>query len=131
MKANEMKALTLAYLGDAYYELIIRKYIISTGIVKPHELQRASVKLVSAKAQALIVKKLMDNSYLSTMEETQVKRGRNSKSRSPRNTDPVTYKMSTGFEALIGYLYMDGQHDRLDELMKIIIEFHERGELNG
>ena len=99
--------LVLAYLGDSVYELYIRKYLVDKGICKVKELQSESIKYVSAKSQSNYLKELMDNNMLTEEEVNIVKCARNHKSNhKPKNCDIVTYKLSTGFEALIGYLYL-------------------------
>ena len=122
MDVNLINIMALAYLGDAIYEVYIREYLIRNGIAKVEELQKEAVKYVSAKSQAKILDNLIENNILSDMEIDVVKRGRNYKRTShPRNTDIITYKMSSGFEALIGYLYMNNQKERLDEIMNYIL----------
>lgn len=122
MDVNLINIMALAYLGDAIYEVYIREYLIRNGIAKVEELQKEAVKYVSAKSQAKILDNLIENNILNDMEIDVVKRGRNYKRGShPRNTDIITYKMSSGFEALIGYLYMNNQKDRLDEIINYIL----------
>lgn len=122
MDVNLINIMALAYLGDAIYEVYIREHLIKTGIAKVEELQKEAVKYVSAKSQAKILDNLIENNILNDMEIDVVKRGRNYKRTShPRNTDIMTYKRSSGFEALIGYLYMDNQRDRLNEIMNYIL----------
>lgn len=116
-----MNVITYAYLGDAIYEVYIRKKLIDSEIVKVDNLQKEAVKYVSAKGQANILKKLINDNILSNDEVDIVKRGRNYKRNvHPKNTDIVTYKLSTGFEALIGYLYYHGYYDRLEEIFSKI-----------
>ena len=122
MDVNLINIMTLAYLGDAIYEVYIREHLIKNGIAKVEELQRDAVKYVSAKAQAKILDNLVEHDILTDIEIDIVKRGRNYKRAShPRNTDIMTYKLSSGFEALIGYLYMDNQIDRLNEIIDYIL----------
>lgn len=117
---NEINSLALAYLGDSIYELYIRTYLIDKGINKVNTLQEEAKKYVSAKSQALILNKI--NEYLTNEEIDVVKRARNHKShKSPKNTDIVTYKLSTGLEALFGYLFLTKQNKRIDELMSLIV----------
>ena len=117
MNINCINVLALAYLGDAVYEVYIREKLINKGINNVDKLQTESVKYVSAKGQANILDKLIDNNFLSDEEIEIVKRGRNYKRSShPKNTDIITYKCSTGFEALIGYLYLTNK-DRLNEIL--------------
>ena len=115
-------SLTLAYLGDSVYELYIRQYLIETGIIKVRELQKEAIKYVSAKGQAKTLTQLIANNILTDDEIVIVKRARNHKShKSPKNTDIITYKLATGFEALIGYLYLNDKN-RLKQIMEIIKE---------
>lgn len=122
MDVNLINIMTLAYLGDAIYEVYVREYLIKNDIAKVEELQKEAVKYVSAKSQAKILDNLIENNILNESEIDIVKRGRNYKRAShPRNTDIITYKMSSGFEALIGYLYMNNQKDRLDKIINYIL----------
>lgn len=123
MDLNLVNVITLAYIGDAVYEVYIREYLIKKGIAKVDELQREAVKYVSAKSQCKILDRLIDNDILNENELDIVKRGRNYKRTShPKNTDIITYKMSSGFEALIGYLYLNNEKDRLDKIISYILE---------
>ena len=113
--------LVLAYLGDSIYELYIRKYLVDKGIAKVKELQSESIKYVSAKSQSNYLKELMDNNLLTDEEINIVKCARNHKSNhKPKNCDIITYKLSTGFEALIGYLYLENKIDRIEEIVNYI-----------
>lgn len=121
MELNCINILSLAYLGDAVYEVYIRKYLIEKNIAKVDTLQKESINYVSAKSQCKILNNLLDNNVLTEEEIDIVKRGRNYKKNShPKNTDIITYKMSTGFEALIGYLYLDNKKERIEEILKYI-----------
>ena len=123
MNIDSMNVITLAYLGDSVYEVYIREYLINKGIVYVVDLQKEAIKYVSAKSQAKILDYLVNNNYLSEEEVNIVKRGRNYKRDShPKNTDIITYKKSTGFECLVGYLYLSKNINRLDEIMNIIKE---------
>lgn len=120
-KYLNLNGLAMAYLGDSVYEVYIRKYLISEGNVKVDDLQKKSIKYVSAKGQANILNNLIDNNKLTEEEIQIVKKGRNTKShKAPKNTDIVTYKYATGFETLVGYLYLFNK-TRLEDLMKEII----------
>ena len=122
MDVNLINVISLAYLGDAIYEVYVREYLLKNGIAFVEDLQRESIKYVSAKSQAKILSYLIDNNILTDTELEVVKRGRNYKRTShPKNTDIITYKMSSGFEAMIGYLYLTNMKDRLDEIMNIIL----------
>ena len=116
-----MNNLVLAYLGDAVYELYIREHLISKGIVKVNDLQNESLKYVSASSQSNHLKRLMDNNFLTEDEIDIVKRGRNMSSHNKKNTDIVTYKRSTGLECLIGSLKVDGNIERINEIMDFIV----------
>ena len=121
MDINTINIVTLAYLGDAIYEIYIRESLIEQGIAKVEELQKSATKYVSAKGQASILTNLLENNLLTEEEIDVVKRGRNYKRSShPKHTDIITYKLSTGFEALIGYLYLSNNHQRLEEILKQI-----------
>ncbi|MBM7573111.1 Mini-ribonuclease 3 [Aquibacillus albus] len=126
---KQMKSLTLAYMGDAVYELYVRQFLIKKGKIKPQNLHELAVKFVSAKSQAKVILKWLDQKLLDSEEESVVRRGRNAKSGSvPKNTDVTTYRYSTAFEALIGYLYLDQRVDRLEELIFLAISYVEKGD---
>ncbi len=121
MDINSINVIILAYLGDAVYEVYIRQKLIELGIVKVEELQRKATQYVSAKGQAKILNVLTLNNRLTEMELDIVRRGRNYKRSShPRHTDIITYKHATGFEALIGYLFLSKQDERLSQLLNEI-----------
>lgn len=114
--------LVLAYLGDSIYETYIRKYLIDKGISKVKELQSESIKYVSAKGQANYLKEMIDNNFFSEEELNIITRARNHKSNhKPKNCDIITYKNATGFEALIGYLYLEEKIDRIEEIINYIL----------
>jgi len=120
MDIDSINVITLAYLGDSVYELYIRESLIEKGICKVEKLQKEAVKYVSAKGQAKILEELSDNEIFTEEEIDIIKRGRNYKRSShPKNTDIITYKHSTGFETLIGYLYLKDK-DRLYEILNYI-----------
>ena len=119
MDVNTINIISIAYLGDAIYEVYIRESLIKKGIAKVEDLTKEATKYVSAKGQASILKYLLDENFLTEEELDIVKRGRNYKRGShPKHTDVVTYKHSTGFEALIGYLYLSGNRERLNEILE-------------
>ena len=123
MDIRTINVISLAYLGDSVYEVYVREHLIKMGIGLVDDLQREAIKYVSAKSQSKIVRWLTNNNYLNNDELDIIKRGRNYKRGShPKNTDIITYKNSTGFEALIGYLYLDNKIDRLDEIIRYILE---------
>ena len=118
--AEGYSALALAYLGDCVYELYVRSYLLKNGNQKVNDLHRAATKYVCAKAQAEFYNKIRD--ILSEEEQTAFRRGRNTKSHPPKNADVIQYKIATGVEALIGYLSVIGDGDRVSELMEILFE---------
>lgn len=114
MKIQDCTGSTLAYIGDAVWSLLVRVYLVEKGYTKAKDLQTKSVKFVSAKAQASFYQHLLDESFFLCEEEDIFKRGRNFKSDSvPKNTDVITYRISTGFEALIGYWHFTDNEERL------------------
>lgn len=119
---KNLNVLTLAYLGDSIYEVYIRNYLISKKIVKVNELQKEATKYVSAKGQAYYLEKLIEENFLSEEEIDIVKRARNHKSHNKKNTDIVTYKKATSLEALIGYLYLEKNINRIIQIINFILE---------
>ncbi|NMA89724.1 MAG: ribonuclease III [Amphibacillus sp.] len=131
MKLNEvrqMKSLALAYMGDAIYEVHVRNYLIRHHYAKVNDLHQAAIKYVSAKAQAKVLREWLDSGILDEEELSIVRRGRNAKAGSvPKNTDVMTYRYSTAFEALLGFLYYAKYEQRLQELMQLAINSVEKG----
>jgi ribonuclease III family protein len=124
--AKQLNSLALAYVGDAIYEVYVRRHLIQSGKVKPNQLHREGTAYVSAKAQCKILFRIMDEKLLTDEEHAVVMRGRNAKSGTvPKNTDVQTYHYSTAFEALMGYLYLSGKKERLEELILKAFEFVE------
>lgn len=121
-----MNGLALAYMGDGVYEQFVRHHLMKKSNIKPNHLHREATKYVSAKAQAKILFLLMDEQFFTEAEVAIIKRGRNGKSGTiPKNTDVITYRNATSFEAIIGFLYLDGQEERLHQLMQRSIELVE------
>lgn len=127
MEINDLKKLNttaLAYMGDAVFEQAVREHILNKGVPDVNKLHRMSTMYVSAPAQAKIVKSLFDD--LNEEEQKLVKRARNRKYHTKaKNADPVTYKWATALEALIGYLYLSGDTQRLQWVIKKAIEIIE------
>ncbi len=118
---NQLNGLTLAYLGDSIYELYIREFLLTKGYTKVDKLHKEAIKFTSAKGQKEALDKIYE--FLTESEIAVFKRGRNANTdRKPKNTNLATYKQATGFEALIGYLYLSSDKERLDELIQIIIK---------
>ncbi|MCT2536622.1 Mini-ribonuclease 3 [Aquibacillus koreensis] len=126
---KQMKSLALAYIGDAIYEIYVREHIVQKGNLKVNDLHRLAIQFVSGKSQAKVILHWLRLEILTEEEQSVVRRGRNAKSGSvPKNTDVQTYRYSTGFEALLGYLYLDGRKERLDELIEKAINYVEKGD---
>ena len=123
MNYNTLNVLSLAYIGDAIYEVYIRKHLIQKGIVKVEQLQKEAVNYVSAKNQAYFLKNMIDNNVFTENEMQIIIRARTHKgNRHPKNTDIITYKHSTGLEAIIGYLYLNNNIERINYIMNYILE---------
>ncbi len=119
-----MSPLVLAYIGDAVFEVYIRNYIIHKFKGKVNDFHKASTKFVKASAQAKIIHGIMDQ--LSEKELRIVKRGRNQKSSTvPKNADIADYRYATGFESLIGYLFLQSDKTRLKEIISSGIDIIE------
>ena len=118
---NAHSVLSLAYLGDAVYELMVRAWLMKRSALRSGELHRSAVEYVKAPAQAELVKKLLP---LMTEEELAVfRRGRNCHVNSvPHNAEKGDYHAATGLEALFGYLYLQGKTERLCELFSVLTE---------
>ncbi|WP_062806025.1 Mini-ribonuclease 3 [Enterococcus pernyi] len=120
---TQLNGLVLAYVGDAIYEIYIRDYLIEKGETKPNKLHRAATHYVSAKAQAFLIQQMLQENLLTENEELYYRRGRNAKSHtSAKNADITTYRVATGFEALMGYLHLTKQTERMEELINWCIE---------
>ena len=120
---NKLNASALAFMGDAIYEVYVRKHVLETGSIHADALHREAVKYVSAEGQAKAIEALMENG-LTEDEAKLVKRARNHKASSSKRTkashkgsDIMTDKWATAFEALLGYLYLEGNIERLEELI--------------
>ncbi|EES91437.1 Mini-ribonuclease 3 [Clostridium botulinum C] len=123
-EAMQLNPLVLAFIGDAIYEVFVRKYLVDEHRdMSAHKLHIKAVSFVKAHSQSELMKEIIE---VLTEEECRIfKRGRNAKSGTvPRNADVREYRMATGFEALMGFLYLTNQLDRLNELMNIVIKIH-------
>lgn len=117
----QQSGLTLAYLGDALYELFIREYFIEQGITKVDVLHQKAIAYTSAEGQARAFRLI--EPILTDEELAIFKRGRNAKTdRKAKNQSLSDYRQATGLETLWGYLYLDNHIERLDELMAIILQ---------
>lgn len=117
-QADTYSPLALAFVGDAVYEEFIRTKILLLANTSANKLHKKAVAFVKASAQSDAMKTLLP--HLTAEEEAVFKRGRNAHSGSvPKNADVTEYRAATGFEALMGYLFLIGQTDRLYELMEL------------
>lgn len=115
-EVNLISPLVWAYVGDSVYEVFIRTHLVETTKLKPHKLHIEAIKYVKAKAQAEMLEKLQD--MLTDKEKEIVRRTRNTENHHvPKNADPTDYMYATAFEGLIGYLYLSGQEERLNEIL--------------
>ncbi|MCL1808293.1 MAG: ribonuclease III [Clostridiales bacterium] len=115
---KQLNTTALAFIGDAVYELHVRERVLESGQANADRLHSMAVKYVKAEAQAKAVRSIIDE--LSEDEQDLVRRARNRKpATKPKNADPLTYKMATAFEALIGRLYLDGDEKRLEEILNL------------
>ena len=118
---NLMSPLTWAYVGDCVYELYVRTKLVDNTNMKPHALHVEAIKYVKAQAQAQILNKIHDN--LTDEEKDIVRRGRNADNHHlPKNANVQDYMYSTAYEAIIGYLYLTNQIERLKEILKISVD---------
>lgn len=121
-EARGLNSLVLAFIGDAIYDVFVRTYLVDNNrYMSAHKLHVKAVSFVKAHAQSQIMKKIEDK--LTEEEYSIFKRGRNSKSGTvPKNAQVQEYRVATGFETLIGFLYITEQVDRLNELLEMIIK---------
>lgn len=120
---RQLNSLALAYMGDAVYDVYIRHHLLRSGKTKPHRLHKEAIRYVSAKAQAAILKKMVEENFLTNEELAVMKRGRNAKSGTiPKNTDVQTYRYSTAFEAVLGWVFLAKDNERLDQLISEAIK---------
>jgi len=118
-KPELLNPLVLAYIGDAIYEVYVRNKLVSQHNIQVDKLHKMAVNMVKSSAQAKSYHKIEQE--LTEEELAVFKRGRNAKSSVPKNSDMSEYKIATGLEALIGYIYLSGDNKRLDEIMNLIL----------
>lgn len=124
-----LNGLALAYIGDAVYELFVRDYLIRQGNTRPNMLHRKATKYVSANAQAELMYEMLEKDLLTEREKEIYRRGRNAKSHTTaKNVEVKTYRISTGFEAVMGYLHLNGEAERLQELMTWCVQIRDGGD---
>ena len=119
-KPELLNPLVLAYIGDAVYEVYVRIHIAKKGAAKTNALHKESIAFVCAKAQADSLAGIEE--YLTEEELNIVRRGRNAHSNTiPKNASIADYKKATAFEALIGYLFLKNDIERLEEIVRIAV----------
>lgn len=119
-----MSPLVWAYMGDSVYEQFVREHIINQGVAKNGAYHKKAIKYVSANAQVKVLKELEE--FLTDEEKDIVRRGRNSHPHShAKNADIVDYKWATGFEALIGYLFLTKNNQRLGKIIEKVFQIIE------
>jgi ribonuclease-3 family protein len=123
MDYKQLNGLTLAYMGDAVYEIYIRKYVISLGYSKVNVLHKRVIKYTCGNAQAVLMHSLLEENLLTEEEINIFKRGRNSHVHTQRkNMNIQDYMDATGFEAVIGYLYLMENISRSEEIVEYAVK---------
>lgn len=117
---SQLPALILAYIGDAVFSLHVRSTMLSVEANRVQVLHTMLARMASASLQALALHEL-EKFGLSEQEQMAVRRGRNAKGRVPRNVSLAEYRASTGLESLLGYLYLSGQQERLQQVLEKIV----------
>jgi ribonuclease-3 family protein len=113
--------LVLAYIGDGIYDIIIRTIVVTRGNSQPSKLHKRTSRFVKASAQSAMIEAILEE--LTEEEQKIYKRGRNAKSSTmAKNASMVDYRRATGFEALMGYLYLQGQYKRMIDLIKSALD---------
>ncbi|MEF9967411.1 MAG: ribonuclease III domain-containing protein, partial [Longicatena sp.] len=126
MDVRAYNGTSLAYIGDAVMSLYVREKLLSDGYQQSKILQKESEKWVSAKAQSYFLMTLENQHFFHEDEWNIVLRGRNTNPKSKaKNADVLTYRKATGLEAIFGYLYLNKQTQRLDELWQAILTIGE------
>lgn len=124
---EQMQALALAYIGDSIYDIMSREYVMKNHLGKINDLHRTVSTLVSARAQASFMKDILENNILTDIEESIYIRGKNQKNNSKaKNASIMEYKLATGLEAVFGYLYLEKNFERLEEMFNYIINLYEK-----
>lgn len=121
---EQMPPVTLAYIGDAVYELWVRRYLVAQGCSRVNDLHHAAIKYVNAETQSKLVAYL--EPHLDEQEAGILRKGRNAKSgRQPKNMEMIDYRRATGLEALVGYLYLLNKQERLDQIFSLLVQWFE------
>jgi len=125
-RVRMMHPLVLAYIGDTVYDLFVRTYLILTNDIPVHQLHVKSISFVNAGSQSKTLHDIEEQ--LTEEEQYIVRRGRNAKPGSvPKNADVAEYHWATGFESLLGYLYLSGQEERLCEVLGFAMDARKGG----
>jgi len=124
MDAKLMNGLSLAYIGDAYFEMMVRDYLLEKGLTKVNELHKEAIKFTSGEAQAKFIDSFLENNVLTENEIDVYKKGRNSATSHRKNLSGAEYQKATGFEAIIGFLYESKDYERLNYLFELMIEYN-------
>ena len=119
-QAKSYSPLTLAFLGDSVYEMLVRHKITLDGACPVRKLHNKAVEKVRASYQAAGVKAIEE--MLTEEEADIIRRGRNANSTVPKSSSVTEYRLATGLETLFGYLYLIGETDRIEELFEVIYE---------
>lgn len=127
--ADSYSALALAFIGDSVYELMIRSIVLNQYNTNVNILNRKTSMLAKATTQAKMLHLLVDSGILREREIQVYKRGRNAKSATPAKHATIQeYRTATGLEALFGWLYLKGEHERMEELMKLGLDYLKNSE---
>jgi len=119
----QLPPLILAYIGDAVFSLHVRTAMLSVEPNKVRILHTLLARMASASLQARSLHEIENAAGLSELEQAVVRRGRNAKGRVPRNSSVSEYRSSTALEALLGYLYLIGNQERLQQILGQVVEF--------
>lgn len=124
-KIRELNPISIAYVGDCVYELYVRSYLmLKFGNINSNKIHLEAIKYVNSKAQKIVYFKIKDR--LTEIENLYFKKGRNTKIKTiPKNSSVSDYRISTGLETVVGYLYITGNFDRLDFIMNNILGIFE------
>lgn len=128
LELRQYSPIVLAYIGDAAFELMVRTHMVASGKKKVKDLHHDTVQIVKAESQARLVRQMFDE--LTEDEQDIVRRGRNAKSSPSKNAHVQDYRMSTGFEALLGYLYLKGDYQRLASIFDWVFDIEDAKEID-
>lgn len=123
-----LSPLSFAFVGDAYMSLVIRRMLLEKGDMPVNKFHKASVKYVSADAQAAVHDALLEKDFLTEEEKEVMHRGKNHAHPTGRGANYASYKRATGLESLLGFLYMTGKIERADEIIRFGVEYVEGSE---